>query len=307
MKKAYVEVGNSCFCHCVTCDILKKPHPKMSIDIFRYVIKELYSNGFRKIRLAGMEPLTILSIDSYLSAVRMLRMESEMTTTLLSPNIGVINDVTIVDDLNISLSAVGKGRYKSFYKVDKWNLFDKNFRFLLKERKKPVTVVYTISKINCGFEDFKEFIRYINSMLHLKHDLHVVFFPEIRYDNPWTQDMIDYVENLFEAAALDSVRFSYEYIHDYTGKCIHQCFIPREEVYIKWNCDVYPCCLSGGEIGQPLLEELYIGNLVKDGTKHVMERCETFSTRYLDNLICDRCSNKYVNKLSKYPSEANQD
>ena len=283
--KCYLEVGNACFCNCPMCDIHSKPHKKIEFEVFKNRVDKLKKAGFKTIRLAGNDPLTHPQIIDFIDYIENRRMKVDITTTLLTPNKELVERVSKVDTLRLSFSTIAN--FDRFYGVDKYVLFCKNFDTVCEIRKNGFIINYTF------VESFKNY-KYIDSNLLTRFLIYspefkgrVNFFPEIKYNVEWSQEEKENVENFIK-----DIKVPHEYF-DFTLKKMTKCTIHNKHLYIKVNGDVYPCCMSGGEIGQDSVDELFLGNIDSDNIKEIMSK----KLENLNNYICDKCTPKFFNNM----------
>lgn len=296
IKKAYVEIGNACFCKCVCCDIHSRPHKIMELKEFELVCRRLHSLGFTQVRLAGNDPLTNRDFCRYVDTLEKLDLSFECTTTLLTTHKTKVMALVDCDDLNISLSAVGS-EYEKFFNVKKWGLFDSNMKLLKKYRHKLTTINCTVSRETMNILTLRNVIKYIMSSLEFyPPSVEINFFPAIYYGSEsWTESEKFKMRQIFDAL------YDNYYVNkllDFSEHKMSRCTIPQVECYVQVDGSVYPCCLSGGELGQLLQEELYLGNIFKDDIVEMHEKMQKPLER-LSNPICDRCSQKYLKKMEK--------
>ncbi len=297
MKKVYVEIGNACFCKCVCCDIHDRPHKIMEIENFKSTVRNLKSMGFEQVRLAGNDPLTNKDFCKYVDIVYDEGLQCEVTTTLLTKKRTKVAALGIVDDLNISLSAVGSD-YEKFFNVKKWDLFVINFCELMGIRggNKITTINYTITRETLDQDVFRRFILFMGS--YVSNRLEVNIFPAIYYDRPFTEEEKKKILQIY-----GGIEHGFNLIYDFSEYEMHSCTIPKAELYVQVNGDVYPCCLSGGELGQSLESELLIGNILRGDQTVLFERTQKPMTG-LNNQICNRCSQKYVKKMKRIATDS---
>ena len=80
------------------------------------------------------------------------------------------------------------------------------------------------------------------------------------------------------------------------------CHINKFHAHIKRNGDVYPCCMSGGEVGQSLQDYFKLGNIFKEDIKDIY--CRNYDKfkgiNLADNSICKECTMRYFLINSEY-------
>jgi len=273
VDKVYLEVGNKCFCKCITCNV--HHHRAMALPVARRAVDKLHDYGVKQIRLCGNDPLTYRYFNSLVKYIKSKGMEVSVTTTLLAKNIAS-KKLHLVDNLAVSLSAVGK-HYNKFFIGGDWKLFKHN----LSTVEQHIRINYTIYSNNISVKEIIKFILFCNGK-----DVDVVIYPMIDYDGYKWGKMI-HVK--FKVLLMLLARFKYKYIPEYTKTRRTSCNVENNECYVKYNGDIYPCCMAGGEIGQQLYKELCLGNVFTDDLDEVFSK----KLMNLDNPTCSNCTQKY--------------
>lgn len=285
MKSAYIEVGNKCFCRCEMCDIYKKPHKKLNFSKFCDRVSKLKDFNFNKIRLAGNEPLTHPDIINMIDFLTKDNMVIDITTTLLTPDVRVLESISSIEKLRLSLFAVYDD-YKKFYNVDKFDLFCKNLEILRRSRSKTIIFNYTFTDGNYTEESAKDLKKFVSTLSGLDYIFN--FFPSINYVSEISTEEKSKIKKFL--SNISSINFNF---YGFELRKMTKCTVHSKRLYVKIDGSVYPCCMSGGEIGQDLQPQLLLGNIDTDSLSSITST----ALNNLNNIICDNCTQKYFNLM----------
>ena len=289
----YIEVGTNCFCNCIDCDINSAPRPSkhefMTPYDVNFVLNRLNLLGRKEIRFAGYDPISVSFLPDVMN--KNPDMTYKIVTTLLRYN----EVVEQVDELTVSLSAVND-YYNKFFVGGKWNLFLDNFNRLCNHRT-DIIINLTLSSAMSTEDSILQWIDFINQ--YRAYIKEVRTFSSLTYDD---RSFID-VENLF-MKHMDKVKVFLSLLWGSEVKPQSTCHAMKEELYIKHNGDIYPCCMAGGELGQDLIKDLRIGNIFYNTFEEIEVALQT-PLRNLNNPICGKCTPKYYQINEKYDDTKN--
>jgi molybdenum cofactor biosynthesis enzyme MoaA len=292
-KKFYLEVGEHCYARCISCDVYTQHRgyefysKVLTLEQNIQIIKDLIERGFSEVRFTGRDPLTYGEFEELTEDIHYLKIKKVINTTLLAQEISAIELCALYDEVIVSLSAVGN-QYQSFFGVDKFHILDKNLRTLTAISSGQVTLNYVVTKMNCDMESLNAFFDYVMSLFCQKSILQIMFFPELKYnDEVYSQESINEINDNVIKIQDDFIRSGITTIYtpSFGGKKINKCSVMDRRLYIKSNGDVFPCCNTGGELGQKIYEECCLGNI----------KTFDFKTTSIsvNNSVCSRCTPKY--------------
>ena len=284
-KSVYIEVGRKCYSMCVTCDVNSVPRSNdyMTEERLNKILLKLHVLGYKKIRFTGYDPISCRFLVPVMNKFQSnpYTMSFKILTTLLRYN----KSVEVCDNIMISLSAVEE-YYEEYFSVNHWDKFKRNFT-ILADYRKDIVINCTISKALSTHKSLIKLVMFLN-----EHKASIKF---VQFFNAMGKSSID-VDVFMFRRCLNYLHIPFELELDSHGSKQNKCIVAKETMYIKENGDIYPCCMAGGEIGQNLLKELKITNILRD--ERYLPQMLSNPITSLSNNICDHCTPKYL-KLNK--------
>lgn len=288
------EISGRCVAKCVTCGVRNQKmncHPKFS-NIIK-AIRSLSKNGVKAIRFTGGEPLLADRFPEIIDECKRLGIYVSITTTLLTTNQDKLNALLKVNKFKVSLSAV-EDEYSNFFGIDNkfFRAVRKNMRWL-NNNKKKFSINYTIFDKNYSVTSIKKFINFIKDY----KVNYVTFFPALEYSHKKAEKI---VKNFKKCSKLTTFKSNIDTIEKHFERRKDRktiiCHINKFHWHIKRNGDVYPCCMTGGEIGQKLNKMFLLGNIFKEDVKKIYKReYDIFKDKNLaKNDICKSCTQRYL-------------
>lgn len=278
---AYLEVGHRCYCKCRPCSAVG-PDGELPYDQTHTMIRRMEDMGVKNIRLTGLEPLSNHNIATIMGSSR-LETQFTMLTTLLSPHLA---PAVICDDLRVSLMGT-YDNYTKYHCGGDWDLFNVNFNKLCEVRD-DIKVYTTVIPEFFNEGLIEQTVQYIND--HKDNISEWSIFPSshLRGVDP------NMTLSLYEKARLDilrSVEVPFVFDYDNVTHNVNRCNVSRKTFYVRFNGDIYPCCMTGGEVGD-LLPELKLGNLL-DPEFDTFHGIKSRVLTDLNNRHCNACTPKY--------------
>jgi len=279
------EISGVCVAKCVTCNVHKqnKYHPTARENDL--VLRKLHDCKVKSIRFTGGEPLLAPNYSDLIEFCNFYEIQTSIITTLLSQSASVNAALLNTDILKISLSAVGHN-YSSFFGIDRsyFNLFDHNLR-MLKQEGKEFEIYYTIFDGNCSLKETTNFINYIYKFNPKK----VHFFPAMfkEHDREQLKEVLKLIEN---TATFDNNSSRVLEAFDLRDNLKDiKCHINKFHMYIKSDGRIYPCCMTGGELGQSIDDDIFLmGNAFTDNITGIYKK-NYGMMRNLDTNNCSAC------------------
>ena len=302
-----LEISGKCIAKCVTCsnkEYTGLKHPTLEEN--KEIIKKLKDSGVKAIRLTGGEPILADQFDKVVAYCKKQKIKASITTTLLTKNEDYMTALLDVSPIKVSLSTVGDEYHKFFGIPDKnFNVVKKNLDFL-KENKKRFSVNYTIFEDNYSIESLTNFIEFMNDY----KPSYVTFFPALMFDHPEAKEI---VRNLKEVSSLCNFRSNILTVGKHFARRKPKenlvCHINKFHAHIKNNGDVYPCCMTGGEVGQNLNKKLLLGNLHNQSMKNIYKKkfdiFEGVNMTKFDE--CKECTQRYTMLNQEFDSFINDE
>lgn len=297
LNDVYLEIADRCFSSCVMCDTKSQDNKKLMPNNANHILSLLKTLGCKKVRFTGKEPMANEALPGYLMMCRNKGMSTDVLTTLLGPE-HMIPHLAHSDIIRVSLSSIGKD-YHRYFGVHKWALFMRNFASLMEERSKvhdkKIIINYTIFSGNANFAAIDAFVSFINTMQKL-HDVKFIvhFFPAMEITNSRNYDPA-LVHEMYEDV-LHSAEFEYALTKDNFSVSMHSCDMGLTHWYITTDGDIYPCCMSGGELGQRRHKELLLGNVYTDSIEELSKE-DNKRLKNLCNSTCSNCTPKYFKRM----------
>jgi len=276
----------------------KKYHPTAEENIA--VFNKLNDCDVKSIRFTGGEPLLAPNYADLIEFCNFYQIQTSIITTLLTQSGAARNALLDTDILKISLSAVGHN-YTSFFGIDRsyFNLFDHNLTFL-KQNDKEFEIYYTIFDGNCDLKHTTDFINYIYKFNPKK----VHFFPAMfkEHDRKQLEEVLKLIEN---TATFDNNASRVLEAFDLRDNVENiKCHVNKFHMYIKSDGSVYPCCMTGGELGQGTSDVFYMGNIFRDRLTDIYKK-NYGMMRLIDVSKCKACKDctfKYKRLNDSYES-----
>jgi radical SAM protein with 4Fe4S-binding SPASM domain len=294
------EISGKCVAKCVTCKITQQGlehHP--TIEEITKVICDLSKYGTKSIRLTGGEPLLANRFDAIVRECLKNGITPSVTTTLLTKNEEHLKALLKCSRIKVSLPTVNE-RFKDFFCIDNSNFETvKNNLEFLRKNKKRFSVNYTIFDKNYSLDSIQEFIAFINHY----SPFYVTFFPALNFEHTKCEEI---VKNFLACSNLTKFKSNIKTIKKHFERRKPRktviCHITKFHAHIKRNGDVYPCCMTGGEVGQELLKEFKLGNLFNESISEIYARSfSIFDDKNLaNNEICKNCTQRYLDLNNKY-------
>ena len=297
LNDVYLEIADRCFSSCAMCDTKSQDNTPLRSMNAQHIISLLRELRCKKVRFTGKEPMANDNLPEFLVMCREANMKTDVLTTLLGAA-WMIPHLAHSDIIRVSLSNVGKN-YHRYFGVHKWPLFMRNFSALMEERSKifdkTIIINYTIFSGNAQQAEIDSFIAFINSMQKLYDVKFIVhFFPAMEIISSRNYD-VELVHEMYEDS-LKSAEFEHVLTKDNFSVNMHSCDMGLRHWYITTDGDIYPCCMSGGELGQRRHKELCLGNVY---TSSYAELSDEHSKRLknLCNSTCNNCTPKYFKQM----------
>jgi len=291
-----LEISNSCVAKCVTCKYRdqKITSEKTSEDIIK-IINDMAKKGLRAIRLTGGEPIIAPGFPEIVNCCIDNKLKTSITTTLLTEK---ISHISLLKNMNVKLSlSCVEDEYKNFFQIDNnWFKLVKRNLDILRNLKKRFSVNYTIFDKNYSVSSIEKFVNFINPY----HPNYVTFFPALNYKEVPEKIQKEIVENFKKLSSIMKFKSNARTIEKHFIRRKERknivCHINKFHAHIKRNGDVYPCCMSGGEIGQELLDMFKMGNIFEEDIQTIYERnYDMFKGKNLaNNPICKECTQRYL-------------
>jgi len=228
-----------------------------------------------------------------LDSLKHLGTEVDITTTLLTPYPEHVMQLSNIHKLRISLFALYRAHAR-FYNTspNKWHTFVRNMLILANRRTKKIKFTYTLTEkdgvpnytSDCAYD----IIKFVNEINMSNYTFE--FFPDFKYINCVPSDVAKRVSN-FISILQDNVNFK---LYTIETKKIQFCTVAEHRIYVKNNGDCYPCCNTGGEIGQDVPEETFLGNI---DHRPVSDMSQV--QLHVNNPTCNNCTKKFY-KLMEY-------
>jgi len=288
MRQAYLEIGNKCHCKCHMCDAHKHPSEEVPVDVVLRRIQALSSEGFNHIRLTGREPMAHPDFDKILNYMEANNVDIDITTTLLTPDMKLVERLSGISRIRVSLFAL-YDNHSYFYNCSpkKWQIFMSNIKRLSILRDDVIKFTYTLTeklgRPNYSMHAAHDLIKFVRESGISKYRFE--FFPDFKYINGIPKKEKKQMDSFFRQIDGYVKHKSY----DIETKNIRTCSVPHHRLYVKNNGDVYPCCNAGGELGQSLPEEVLLGNI----DTHQIEGMSNSVITGIDNPICNNCTKKF--------------
>ncbi len=272
MKSGYIEIGNYCHAKCISCNIDNSVYVAPNISRVYSRLEKLINSGFTKIRLTGKEPVTSPEFSNYVEFLKNSNIQVSIATTLLTKSMEVLETLSIIDELRISIHGF-YDEYEKFMGVNKFERFTKNLDTLVSLRKSSCMLSYTFVKSGRhtnfsygSWERLKTFLK--------EYPIEVEFFP---MHNNWNKIELSRMHNFTNINNLQLYKNQYH------------CAVHDRKLYVKYNGDVYPCCMAGGEVGGTPASEVYLGNIDRISIEEIQRK----KLINLNNEICRKCTPKY--------------
>ena len=292
---AQLEISGKCQSRCVACMIHTtqgmKYHPTYEQVI--HMIDTLAESGVRAIRLTGGEPVMAERFPDIVQHMRDLKIYTSMTTTLLTKKKDVIEALLNVQKFKLSLPCVGDEYHNYFCIPDKnFDTVKANMDFL-REHKRKFSVNYTIFDKNYGLKSIMKFINFINPY----KPNYVTFFPALEYDH---KDSKAVVSNFKACRSFCEFKSNIDTIEKHFKRRKERakivCHINKFHWHVKRNGDAYPCCMTGGEIGNDLDPQFLMGNLFEQSATEIyVGKFDMFKGKNLAKAgICANCTQRYL-------------
>lgn len=289
-KQFTLEISNVCKAKCYLCEKRSSKNPETE-DLIKMIIK-MKDLGMERIRLTGGEPILANDFPRIVKILKDLGVFIEITTTLLSDDKEVINALLSVDKIRISLSGVGKF-YKDYFSIDNsnFNLVDQNIKTLLKNEK-HIEIHYLLSVLTCDEDRYLEFNNYLNYLVK-KFNRDDLF--EVKYTKEIGIKSIENPEDVLiqyggNSKFKSNIEFAMNrYKDEKEIELPEKCYVHNFHMYVRTNGDVYPCCITGGEVQKEGYKQVYCGNLLND---NILNFKEIYTPK---NGPCSQCFNKYKN------------
>ncbi len=289
-----MEISGRCVAKCVTCEVRNQGiehHP--SFGELRSAIINLKEAGLRAIRLTGGEPLMADNFPGIVELCKQLGIYVSMTTTLLTKKKENREALLNVDKFKVSLSAVGE-EYHKFFGIDSknFNIVRNNIDYL-RENKRKFSINYTLFEGNCTEESLMNFINFINDY----KPNYVTFFPALEREH---FNYLDMLANLGKCSKYCRFKSNIDTVSKHFARRKPRtriiCYINKFHWHIKRNGDVYPCCMTGGEVGQHLSDRFVLGNIFKQDAEDIYrDSFDIFKGKNLaKNEICKSCTQRYL-------------
>ena len=297
LNDVYLEIADRCFSSCAMCDTKSQHNARLSIANARHIFTTLKTFNCKKVRFTGKEPMANSELPDFLVMCRKEGMHTDVLTTLLGPE-WMIPYLANSDIIRVSLSNIGRN-YHRYFGVHKWPLFMRNFSALIEERSKvfdkTIIVNYTIFSGNAYYSEISAFVAFINVMQKLHNIKFIVhFFPAMEIIGSRNYDAV-MIHEMYENE-LKSAEFAHVLTKDNFSVQMHSCDMGRRHWYITTDGDIYPCCMSGGELGQRRHKELLLGNIYTSSIEELGDE----SSKHLSNLCnptCSNCTPKYFKQM----------
>lgn len=291
-----LEITDACPNKCKFCYRPQNP-TFMNFDVIKKLTEDLELNNAVCLRFTGGEPL----IHPNFSEISSLKNKMLFTiTTSLAIKQGnqynkVLDSLKNFNSIKISISAGNKENYRKIHGSNYFNDVVSNIEYLNKKLKKKVSINFVVTDETIEAGNLVDFIRMINTLKITG----VTFFPAL--STPMKMEFLKEFKNLEKIVSGLNCRSNFKNLryHLRERKKEHTvpCYISLFHVHIKTNGDVYPCCMSGGEIGQKLSQTLKMGNINEESISEIYKKNKNI-TKNLGMKIynfdfCKECTGRY--------------
>jgi radical SAM protein with 4Fe4S-binding SPASM domain len=299
------EISDKCTARCITCKIREQDTGKKYVpseDDYEQVIRTFRFAGVSHVRLTGGEPLLSKHFPFIVNHLVENKITASITTTLLTKdkeNLSALLNLNSI--IKVSCSAVGEN-FNSFYQIDNkyFDLMTENMKFL-RNNKRRFSVNYTVFKDNYQKSAIRDFVDFINQF----SPHYVTFFPAIGNDVERFEEKV--VSNIASIKHLMKFKSNVSTIAKHFERRkikTKVCHANKFTAHIKYNGDMYPCCMTGGEVGQKLFSNFLMGNIFHEDIRKIYRnKYEMFEDRkILNNPVCDDCTERYMITNLEYDS-----
>jgi len=269
------------------CDAHKYPSDEVPISLVLLRLQRLQVGGFKHIRLTGREPMTHPDFDKILNYMEANDVDIDITTTLLTPDMKLVERLANICRIRVSLFALYKN-HEYFYNCSpkKWQIFMSNIKRLSILRDDVIKFTYTLTekagRPNYSMHSAHDLIKFVRESGISKYRFE--FFPDFKYIGGIPKKEKKQMDSFFRQIT----GYVKHKAYNIETKNIRTCSVPQHRLYVKNNGDVYPCCNAGGELGQSLPQDALLGNIDSNSVKWM-----SLTHLCVDNPICNNCTKKF--------------
>lgn len=285
-KKIYVEITNSCNLKCSFCSEGNRKKECISVENFKYIIKEIKNfTNLIALHVKG-EPLLHPSLKEILEVCEENKMLVNITTnaTLLEKNLEVMIKSKAVRQLNLSLHSITKNENNDLYSFENYiNSVLNTSKEILEKTNIIISFrLWNLDDISENSENYK-----------ILDSLEKSFNIENLIQIAKKEKFVKLTENAFLNQDLEFVWPSLE------NEIISEegtCWGLRNQVAILVNGDVVPCCLDGEGI-------IKLGNIFENSFENIINSdysksfVKSFEENKIMHSLCKRCG--FRNKFNK--------
>lgn len=271
VKSIQLEVTEKCYTKCAMC----KRWEKKDKDVLDFETTKKFLNDFEKlggetIRFTGGEPLTYPEFAEFEKLNPSLKYT--ITTTLVTKDKKKLEAIANrFTGVKVSFSGAGD-MYEKIHGVDYYENVVRNLGYLVKKGVKP-TIALVLNSINLENLDWVD--RYINVM-HLIRPGRITITLDLFEEERGKKEIKEFYKK-FEKCP---VKYTQSPFHNQKiGKNLKKmkCIVPYIHWHVKASGEVYPCCMTGGEIGQELDKNMLLGNIKEQSLEEIFNKGKEFA------------------------------